>query len=137
MDPNAPVVDGNTAENADDPKTFSEANGDTFSLQNLMAWEENILSIPIDDLDELLCGFSPSSPSDPDVSESLYLNSPSDSAVALAPYDTVPSVLATDPPGPALLPTQGVIPTSTTIFCGGGCFISNCRCCVETDLTRG
>lgn len=125
-------MDGNTAKIADDPNTFSEANGDSFSLQNLMELEVNL---SLDDLDELLCGFSPSSLSD--VSESLYLNSPSDSAVALASYDTVPGVLATDPPGPALLPTQGVIPTSTTIFLWRGCFISNCRFCVETDLKRG
>ena len=126
MDPIAPVVDGNTAEIADDPNTFSEANGDSFSLQNLMELEVNL---SLYDLDELLCGFSPSSLSDPDVSESLPDNPsnpdgsedlPDRVAVALASYDTVPGVFATDPTGPALLPTQGVIPISTTFFCGGG-----------------
>jgi hypothetical protein len=141
--PIAPVVDGNTAEIADDPNTFSEANGDSFSLQNLMELEVNL---SLDDLDELLCGFSPSSLSDPDVSESLPDNPsnpdgsedlPDRVAVALASYDTVPGVFATDPTGPALLPTQGVNPDPNNLFLWRGCFISNCRFCVATDLKRG
>jgi len=102
VDPNAPVVDGNTAENADDPNTFSEANGGTFSLQNLMEWEENLLSISIDDITELWLEGSP--PHVQNVTENpTDLDSLFDNSMVLLspPCDTE------DPVGPARRPTQG------------------------------
>ena len=138
MNPIAPVVDGNTAENADDPNTFSEVNGNRFSLQNGTEWVKDIHSIPIDDLDYLLWGSSPLSPSDSYVSEnilvcldskheSIEVNPLQDNAVAFAPHTTVPDIITTtDLTGLELLPTRGAIPTSTTFF-DGGCFVANCR----------
>lgn len=125
MDPNAPVVDGNTAENAADPNTFSEANGGTFSLQNLMAWEENILSIPIDDLDELWLEDSP--PHVQNVAENTTALD-SQSIVSGFPFDN--SMVALSPPcdtedlvEPARRPTQGTRdpPVLTQPF--GGLFL--------------
>jgi hypothetical protein len=90
VDPNAPVVDGNTAENADDPKTFSEANGGTFSLQNLMELEVNL---SLDDLDELWLEDSP--PHVQNVAENTTALD-SQSIVSGFPFDN--SMVALSPP---------------------------------------
>ena len=115
MGPIAPVVDGNTAKNADDPNTFSEANGDSFSLHDLIECNEDI-PLSMDDINELLRGFSPSSPLDPSGSEDLPDSAsdpdgskvlPDSAAIPSAPYDTVSDVLTTDLTGLEQLLTQG------------------------------
>ena len=107
MDPNAPDVNGNTAEIADDPNTLGEANGDPISLQNLMEWEEHLLSIPIDNFDDLFTGDL--SPNESDGTENVSLNSqsivvgsPFSSDIAVPAYDVVPNVILTDLTGPVL-----------------------------------
>lgn len=100
MDPNAPDVNGNTAENADDPNTFSEANGDPFSLQNLMEWEEHMLSIPIDNFGDLIAGdLSPNQSENVSLnSQAIVMDSPSSNANVVSDF-TEPVLLSPSPKG--------------------------------------
>ena len=97
--PIAPVVDGNTAENADVPNTFSEANvGNSFSLHNLieLSEDEDIL-LSMDDINELFLEVSSHIPSDVSTNyQPIVTGSQSFSAIVVSPYDVVPGTIPTD-----------------------------------------